>query len=503
MDYTKYDLSNDAITKSGIPLDDNYMRVKIRVAHVGENRNRSIFTKELLEEMIPSLTYVPILGYIRNDDDNEVDFTDHAEKIEIKNNKPKLRYIGHAYGVIPKDNNARFEWIYGEDGVEREYLVVDGLLWNKFSEVEEIFNRDIYKAQSMELSDDYDGYFNDEGVFVFTKAKFEGLCILGEGVNPAMISATITRFSSSLKTEYKEMLESFNTRFSQLTQMEGADNELKDNKLEPKEPKVEPVEPKTEPKEPEEPKVEPKEPVEPKTEPKVEPKEPETKFSKKKEDDEGEGEGGEPKEPTEPKAEPKQGDEGKTNDDEDKKKKPSRKFELSHDDVRLGLYEALDSNEDYGWISQVFDDHFILEQDGKHFKVNYSKSDEKVQLGEREEVFVHFLNANEKGKLEADRTHMAELESELQSLKQFKEKVELTEKEGVLKEFSSQLTPEEYKSLHENLKNFSVSDIEKEIGALLLRSNRFSAKQGEVSSKVFSAKPQKEFEYGSLEKYFV
>lgn len=83
-----------------------------------------------------------------------------------------------------------------DDNVEREFLVVDSLLWTKFDDSKNIFERDKSKKQSMELDKDYTGHFNNEGYFVFDFFKFYGACALGEDVMPAMRSASIdTEFS--------------------------------------------------------------------------------------------------------------------------------------------------------------------------------------------------------------------------------------------------------------------------------------------------------------------
>jgi hypothetical protein len=82
------------------------------------------------------------------------------------------------------------------DGVEREYLVCDGLLYNKFPESIEIFERDGSKSQSMELeSSSIEGKFDKKGVYEFQKFKFEAACILGEGITPAMTGSLIEKFS--------------------------------------------------------------------------------------------------------------------------------------------------------------------------------------------------------------------------------------------------------------------------------------------------------------------
>lgn len=172
--------------------DDRFMSVKIWLMHTGQNFNGSYFSKDVVQAAIPSLANTPILGYII-DDDGEPDFNEH-KMVLSKNSKGRyeLRYIGQAYGVIPETNNAQFETKVCDDGIEREFLTVEGLLWNKWDIPEEIMLRDLVKNQSMELDEDYEGYYdNNDKLFHFTKIKFFGACILGDDVSPAMKGADI------------------------------------------------------------------------------------------------------------------------------------------------------------------------------------------------------------------------------------------------------------------------------------------------------------------------
>jgi hypothetical protein len=487
-------------------LDDRFMKVKIWIAHTGENRNRSIFSREVLESMIPSLANIPILGYIATNEDGEEDFKGHEERLVVEDNQFKIKYFGRAYGMIPAENNARFEYRYGEDGVEREYLVVDGVIWRKFPEVEEIFDRDSgYKSQSMELQhSSVKGYTNDEGLFVFTQAKFEGACLLGEDVTPAMVSSTIEKFSvaDKIQTDLSEMLKEFNAHFS-ATKEKGDEtvptNENLEPVVEPTEPVVEPTTEFTEPTvEPTEPTVEPAEPTvepttdfteptEPVTEPVVEPTtEPTTDFTEPTEP---------VVEPTEPVVEPVV-------------EKFTRTFELSHDDIRYGLYNAIESHDNFKdswvWISQVFDNHAIVEDEsnGKFFKMNYVKHESAVELGEFEEIFPMWVNTAEKSALEMARNNFEAITEEVKSLREFKATVELTEKEQKLAQYSASLTKEEYETLKGSLSKFSMEDIEKEIGFMLLKKNHFSAKTEETPSRVSATPMEDSNPYGSLATYF-
>ncbi|WEG18509.1 hypothetical protein PQ478_08505 [Alkalihalophilus pseudofirmus] len=177
--------------------DKRFMKVEIWLMHLGENFNGSYFAKEYVEEALPSLANTPILAYMEENEDGELDFSDHRMELVIEDNDVKLKYMGQAIGVIPEDNNARFEKKMCDDGIEREFVVCDGLIWTKFDDPMEIFERQGTAPQSMELDENFEGEFKD-GLFHFTNFKFFGACLLGENVTPAMQNAIATpQFSQS------------------------------------------------------------------------------------------------------------------------------------------------------------------------------------------------------------------------------------------------------------------------------------------------------------------
>lgn len=476
--------------------DNRFIRVKIWIAHTGENRNACDFSKEVLESMIPSLANVPILGFIESKNGEE-DFVEHNEKLHVdEKGKISLKYHGHAYGVIPEVNNARFENRYGEDGIEREYLVCEGILWRKFDQVEQIFERDGgYKGQSMELEpNSCEGYMNDKGIYVFTKAKFEGACILGEGVRPAMVSSSIERFSTNqvMKDEFGDMLNELNRFFSENKPKGDESVEDKDKDLN-KPVENEPTEPVSEGNEGEEPETT--------TEPEGENADGEGTADNK----DGEGETGEGEEPATSTGE--EGEQASTEGDQ-APTEFSRTFTLSHEDIRSKLYGALDKDSDFSdewyYIDSVFDDHAVVNLEGsnKYFKVFYVKHEEAVEIGEKEEIFPMWVNAGEKLALDTARNNFASVEAENKELRQFKAQVQTLEKEQKLHEYSSVLSPEDIATLKENITKFTVQDMEKEIGYMLLKNNQFSVKEKEVSTKVKAVNNTQNNEYGSLASFF-
>ena len=464
-------------------VDGRFTKVKVWIAHTGENRNGSIFTKEMLMSLISSLKNVPITGYISQSDS---DFKGHEEGIVVNGSEVSMKYLGHAYGVIPEENNARFEERYGEDGVKREYLVAEGVLWNKFSDAIDIFDESNgVKSQSMELENDYEGYFNEDNLFVFTKARIDGVCILGEGIRPAMVASTIEAFSvSSIKEEMAEMLSEFNTYFSASNLKEGEQMKTK-NQFErtPEENEVEDVTVE----ETVESTENPEEVTEETSEtPETTEVEESTEFAEKdKEEGDDEEEDGEE-------------EEAEKTEDEDEEDKKSfseevvvRQFAVSYEDTRHKIYESIDEHmnnkghEGYFYVQETHANHVLVSTyENGYFKVSYSIENDEIKLGDVEETFPMFLSKSEKDSIDSDRVKREELENELASLRSFKASKELEEKEAVLSTFSNELTEEEFGAIKSNLSNFSVADIEKEVGAVLLRKNHFSARNQESKSQV-------------------
>lgn len=196
-------------------LDERFLQAKIYVMHTGENYNGSIFEKEVVDRAIPSLANTPLLGFVKLNESDK-DFSGHEVDLVVEKGEYKWKYKGQAYGVIPEKNNARWERMSGTDGIERDYLVVDAIVWKKFDDAVDILSRDIKKGQSMELSSVYSGHFNDDGLFVFDQFKFDGCAILGDNVEPAMNSAKVEmQFSmNNLKESISQMLKEYNSKYS-------------------------------------------------------------------------------------------------------------------------------------------------------------------------------------------------------------------------------------------------------------------------------------------------
>lgn len=174
--------------------DTRFLKVTIDLMHTNENLNGSYFDKNVVNECIDSIKNTPVLGFVKRDKyTGENDFLGHEHVLIKTENGIEEKYIGSAYGVIPESCNPRWFTKLCDDGQEREFLQVDALLWEKFSDSTSILRRDNEKSESMELEvSSVEGYENDEdGLFHFTKFRFDGACILGEGVDPACVGANV------------------------------------------------------------------------------------------------------------------------------------------------------------------------------------------------------------------------------------------------------------------------------------------------------------------------
>lgn len=201
-------------------IDNRFTKVKIFLMHLGENFNGSIFEKEVVDEAIPTLGYIPIVAFIEKNRAGELDCSDHRYVIVKDKNGIREEYRGSAYGVVTssEDNDAHYEERLCDDGETRTFLVVNGLLWNMFDTgASDIMRRDIIKGQSMELftdEDSIDGYEDENGIFHFTKFSFRAACILGDDFEPAMINSTVEvmfTMNDFVKSLHRELNDKYTT----------------------------------------------------------------------------------------------------------------------------------------------------------------------------------------------------------------------------------------------------------------------------------------------------
>ena len=514
--------------------DTRFQKVKIYIAHTGENLNNSVFSKEVLEKMSPTLAHVPILGVIGKNGNDEDDFRGHGKEITWNGHDIEINFKTNAYGFIGEDHNAHFETTGG-----KEWLVADGYLWTRFDEVMELFeNSNGSKGQSMEIIDT-DGYVDNQGRIVFEDGKFAGLCILGDDVPPAMTGSTIsTEFErNEIKETIKTMMAEFAAQKGEMVLAES--NKKKNNeevvedteKHEEKTAEKEPVE-----KEPAKADVGGKSELEPKDDGEEkdghdagveshddehaemsteEPKSDDDKDEKEDvtdEDDEDFSCGGGSKSKKKKDFADDEKDPEDTEDEgseDDEKEKGKSEFELSLRNKIGAVESAVDAATDYcASVVDVFDTHAIIRswgEDDKYYDYNYSlNADGSVKLGEYTEVVPTYLTLEEVAKVEAQRQEVAALQARLAELEQYQADNEKDKKQKELDKSKSLMSKEAYESIQNNFSAMSFEDVQKEIALTLYKSGaNFSAnKENNKKVAVQAHNFSEDFGYGAANALF-
>ena len=180
-------ITNFPITVYGAKekFSETMSRGRCRVFYKGLNRNGTYITDEFAAKLIKSAPYTPIKGIYEVDD-----YTDHGKK----------RTEGRIYGIVPAEPNFAWEKHRDEDGVEREYACFDTLYYTAlYEEAGEIFS----KGQSMELyRNALKGRWEKIGgkqAYVFTDGCFLGLQVLGDEVEPCFEGAGFYSLKDSIE----------------------------------------------------------------------------------------------------------------------------------------------------------------------------------------------------------------------------------------------------------------------------------------------------------------
>ena len=177
------------------PLNPLISKCQIKVCYVGDepNRNRSVITKEVAKQMANSLPGCPIVGFYNEE---KGDFEEHNRIIDISNGKFEIKDTTRPYGFV--DLNAKV-WFqkYLDDGMnEHEYMMTEGWLWTgQYPECQRILAHG--NNQSMELDEEtIDAHWSkddngDPKFFIINEAIISKLCTLGEANEPCFEGANI------------------------------------------------------------------------------------------------------------------------------------------------------------------------------------------------------------------------------------------------------------------------------------------------------------------------
>ena len=442
--------------------DNRFAKVKVWIAHVGKNLNKSVFSRDALIKMSATLPYIPIVGYIEKDSYDDFDFSNHKISIVLDNEGIKTEYLGHAYGFVPENPNVNMEF---RDG--KEWLTCEAYLWTKFEKSIEIMNEsEGSKGHSMEIQD-IDGSIDKNRDFNVINGNFSALCILGEGVQPAMNGSTIEYFST--KVDFKKQIEELFSNFS----MKGEQTLNEEKTVLETEIVEEEV-------------VETNETEEATEELTVDFTEEDSKDVIETEED--------PEDTLKDETEEESVEDVQTEVAKDFAiiEEKYGKYALSFEEVRKNIYmmleNVLDSENEWAYVFETYEKHFLfkLEQyntesgewSTKTFSCNYENTENGliIDFSNRTEMYPMYLTADEKTQVEDNREAVKALEAELESLKTRLNSYDSEAKQSIITEYSEGLSEENISLLKEKLDNHSVEEFEKEVAFMFAKNSKSNKK---------------------------
>ena len=513
--------------------DDNsrrgLMKLKIRVYHLGINRNGSHVSKESSDAAIPSIADRPVLAYIHQLDDGEWDFESHnINVIENEDGTIEYEYLESQIGSFTSEEPF---YEYDEE-MDKTYLCAYAVIPEEYSKAADIIRRKNGTKNSCELAVD-EFTFNAKEKYLDLKSfcvygttllgsRSDGTEVgegmLGSRADIAEFSEQVNRTNSKNLDEklietlerLNETLSNFNinenskeggnlvTKFDELLKKYGKTAEeitfeydgLSDEELE-------------------------------------------AKFAEVFEDG-TEGDGDEnPESTSEGEGEVVVENEGDENPEdpaqdpdpapivENEAVKPSKysvsmsngmvkEFELSLDDIQCALYSLV--NDTYGEVDNTwygvstYERHVIMHDywNNRHYKQTYKRDEDDFSLtGDRVEVYANWLTKDEETSLAEMRSNYSVMETELN---QYKVAEENAKKDALfeLKDYASIAMDKEFTSLKSNHTEFSVDSLKEKLDQILLsyaksgKLNFSENKPRETSKTKLPINTPKKSRYGSL-----
>ncbi len=198
------------------PINDQLTLCKCYVMALGKNRNGTEFSKESVDDALPTLFNIPVVGHLMVDSNGNYRMGGHDMTLEKGNDgKYKFKSLTVPYGTVPQQDNICYEEVTEENGDINTYLVADIVLWTgRFPEImEAIYSDNTYFAQSMEVTPQETE--NDGSYLRVNKFQYNALCLLGKSdnalfnVKPCFPSSRVEPYEYSSTAEWNDLFAEF------------------------------------------------------------------------------------------------------------------------------------------------------------------------------------------------------------------------------------------------------------------------------------------------------
>lgn len=198
-------------------VNSSFDKAVLRIAYHDLNRNKSFIAKDVFERCAPTMYNCPVVcNYDRESD------TLGGHDIDVfKDSEGHLRVVNATtpVGVVP--SQARYWWdTYTEDdGAEHEYLYTEVLLWKRQEEYEKL-KKDGVTSHSMELKIK-DGEMKD-GVYHIYDFEFNAFCLIG--IEPCFESSALTFSREDFDKKFSEMMQDLKETIKQISASKDVDD---------------------------------------------------------------------------------------------------------------------------------------------------------------------------------------------------------------------------------------------------------------------------------------
>jgi len=210
--------------------------VSLQACHSGVNLNHSSIDDKVMEKALPSFLNKPILAYI-HEVDGELQFYDHRMH---QDDEGEIIYDEYPVGIIPESGNPHMEY---DEEKDKNYVVVDGYLFNEYSPAAEILEREGECSVSVELNISELSFSPKDHLMIIEDFTFSGVTLLGKRpdgseVKPGMSGSNIKLgdFSNqnSVFSDDKvmTMLVELNRKIDDLANFSNKNIERKEDKVE-------------------------------------------------------------------------------------------------------------------------------------------------------------------------------------------------------------------------------------------------------------------------------
>nr|DAS12982.1 MAG TPA: hypothetical protein [Caudoviricetes sp.] len=445
--------------------DPSLMAVTLKACHCGINRNNSKITEKVMKKAFPTFANKPILAEIVESENGEKDFGSHSFTIESdENGNEYTHYIEKPVGIVPETNDIHLEY---DESQDKTYTIVNGYIFNYYgNETADIIKRKNGTKVSVEL-EIYDmAWSGKDKVLVINDFSFAGITLLGESVGEGMLGSRldIADFSKKETIDYSEQLIEMQERLKKLETacFNNINNNGKEETIEVDKEKFEEEVTET---------VEVTEKEET-TEEEVTVTENESEETVDETSEETTGE-----EISEENTETITENESNTVEYSFVSNGEVKKFAVSLQDKIYAIQDLANAtyaeadNTYYGVT--VYDEYVIMcdRWSGRYYKQSYDSNDDNYSLtGDRVEVYVDFVTADEQKELESMRSNYAALKefketAEKNELRAQKEAIINTDNYSVLTEKDSEgnYVNADFAELVKTMDNYSVEDFETKV----------------------------------------